>query len=79
MTTHICVDVDLLGCLASESDELSRIKSPDDHFAGFLDSSERLGRARVVPILNCLDLPKHLLRYSGRLKERKDDVENIIL
>ena len=65
---YVCVDVDLLRRFAGQPDELPRVQGSNHHLAGFLDGPERLGRARVVPVLNRLDLTENLLRDSGRLK-----------
>ena len=46
--TYVGVDVDLGRRFAGEPDELARIQLPHHHFAGFLDSAERLRRALVI-------------------------------
>ena len=66
--TYVGVDVDLGRRFAGEPDELARVQLPHHHFAGFLDSAERLRRALVITVLHRLNLaedfvgdPTHLI------------------
>jgi hypothetical protein len=68
-TTHVGVGVDLGGGLAGKPNELPRVQGSHHHLPGLLYGPERLGRARVVPVLHGLDLPENLLRYPRWLKE----------
>ena len=65
--TYVGVDVDLGRRFAGEPDELARVQLPHHHFAGFLDSAERLRRALVITVLHRLYLAEDFVGNPANL------------
>ena len=65
--TYVGVDVDLGRRFAGEPDELARVQLPHHHFAGFLDSAERLRRALVITVLHRLYLAEDFVGNPAHL------------
>ena len=70
--TYVGVDVDLGRRFAGEPDELARVQLPHHHFAGFLDSAERLRRALVITVLHRLNLAEDFVGDPAHLKTKRN-------
>ena len=62
------INVNLWCRFTCQPDKLSRIKLPDNHFPGLLDSTEGFGRTLIITVFHRFNLSKYLVGYSTNLK-----------